>query len=158
MTFKAKAGRRLLTLVSTAALLVFGVVVTSASPASAGGCNWYTPCGEVSNNSTWGMHVTTTLGEGPHYCDVWNWDGGSAQVWKHARCTQEYLGAGSHKGGGNVDVDAFTFNDRDYILDFHGNKTWKTKGVWTKIRNNEGANCYTDWRFYIPICSVQYEL
>jgi hypothetical protein len=149
--------RRLLALVSTAALLGLGMIVTSASPASAGGCNWYTPCGEVTNNSSWGMHVTTTLGSGPHYCDVWNWNGGSTWVWKHAQCTQEYLAPGSHKGGGSVDVDAFTFNTRDYMLNFHGSWSWKTKGVWTKIQNVEGAHCYTDWDFYVPKCYVVWE-
>ncbi len=149
--------RRTMTVIGLSMLVTVGAVTIPAGAAHAGGCNWYTPCGEVSNYSSWGMYDTLTLGSGPHYCDVWNWNGGSTPAWMHARCTQEYLGTGVHRGGGNIDVDAFTFNDRDYRLNFHGTWSWQTKGVWTKIKNNEGAYCYTDWYFGVPYCSVVYE-
>ncbi|MGH3861340.1 hypothetical protein [Actinokineospora sp.] len=164
-------GRTALRIAATALAVtgMFGALSAQASAAPAapsaeatvngmlGGCDWYSPCGEVGNNSSWQMRVTTTLGTGPHFCDVWNWNGGSASVWKHANCTQVVLERNGHMGGGNVDVDAFTFADRNYMLNFHGTLSWKTAGVWTKIQNTEGAYCRTDWNYGVPVCDVVWE-
>ena len=148
---------RRLVISTTIGLFGLGAVVLSASPASAGSCGTWTPCGEVGNNSAWTMQVSLTWREGPHHCDVWNGNGGSTAAWEYNWCTQENLSSGGHRGGGNVDVDLFTFNSRDYILNFHGAQTWKTRGVWTRIQNNEGAYCYTHPSFGVPVCEVVYE-
>ncbi|MFD8152641.1 hypothetical protein ACFV28_18085 [Streptomyces sp. NPDC059720] len=111
-----------------------------------------TPCGEATNLTPWGMHITTTLGTGASgYCDVWNKDGGSTPSWWHARCDQRYLAPGAHYGGGNIDVDAFTFNDRGYYMTF-STRTWHAAGVWTKITNLQDAKC--DDRNGVPECWI----
>jgi hypothetical protein len=148
---------RLLAGAGAAALLAACAAILPGTNAYAAGCGSFTPCGEVSNYSSWEMRDTTTLGAGPHYCDVWNRYGGRTPNWWHAKCTQETLRTGVHRGGGNVDVDAFTFASNDYMLNFHGSWSWKTKGVWTKIQSIEGAYCYTNWTFYVPYCEVIYE-
>ena len=123
-----------------ASALAVGAVFVTSEPARAGGCDWYSPCGEAQNSTPWGMHVTTTLGAGPHWCDVWNINGGSSPAWQHSKCTQQYLAPGGHHGGGNVDVDAFTFNDRGYYMTFQS-RVWHAKGVWTKITNLQDVEC-----------------
>jgi hypothetical protein len=140
-------------------IVLFGLSIAWLWPAAAnaGGCDsWYMPCGEVQNSSRWTMYVTTSLGAGPHYCDVWNSEGGWTWIWKKMRCVQEPLGAGGHRGGGTVDVDAFTFNDRDYLLYFKGLRVLRTKGVWTKISNYEGATC-KNYSSSTPVCYVYAE-
>ncbi|MEV0170374.1 hypothetical protein AB0I00_04475 [Streptomyces sp. NPDC050803] len=115
-------------------------------------------CGEVSNTSHLTMHSTINLGRGSDRCDVWNYDGGDKEKWVYAKCTQKPLASGGRRGGRGVDVDAVTFNSEDYILDFHGDQSWKTKGVWTKIRDNETATCGTDARFGVPFCRISWDV
>ncbi|MFI0411404.1 hypothetical protein [Actinomadura sp. 3N508] len=103
------------------------------------------------------MHTTVNLGSGTNRCDVWNYDGGTKNKWVYAKCTQVKLSAGDWRGGGTVDVDALTFNYDDYMLDFHGTLLWKTKGVWTKIHNNETASCGTDMGFGVPFCRISWD-
>ncbi|MEV7194498.1 hypothetical protein AB0N81_22205 [Streptomyces sp. NPDC093510] len=115
-------------------------------------------CGEVSNASHLAMHTTIKLGSGSDRCDVWNYDGGDKQKWVYAECTQKKLSSGGRRGGSGVDVDAVTFNSEAYILDFHGATTWKAKGVWTKIRDNETATCGTDVGLGVPFCRITWDL
>jgi hypothetical protein len=120
--------------------VAMGVAALTASRASADGCQAGS-CGRVTNNTPWNMYVTTTLGSGPDYCDVWNWEGGQFPSWKHASCTQVLLRPGETMGGDGVDVDAYTFNDREYKEQFGRFATTK-RGVWTKIRTFEWARCF----------------
>ena len=90
------------------------------------------------------MHYTRSLGSGNGFCDVWNWDGGTGNNFQHVACTQVAMGNGTV--GGNrtgVDVDAFTFNAEGYHERFSriGTWHWRQKGVWTKIRDGEIADC-----------------
>jgi hypothetical protein len=126
----------------------------SMSLVSAGDCHSASLCGEVNNQSSKYMTVTTSLGSGQHYCNVWNWDGSNP-----ARCEHEPpLAPGSSMGGGNVDVDAFTFADDDYTLSFYGgSSSRKTKGVWTKITDIQEATC-NDGSEGIPHCNVYFSL
>ncbi|MEV7012547.1 hypothetical protein [Streptosporangium sp. NPDC051022] len=130
-------------------------VLASPSPALAGGCNWLTPCGEAQNNSPWTILTTEVLGtKGPHWCDVWNKDGGTTDSPWHATCDQKPLAPGKHRGGGNVDVDAVTFADRDYVVKVNGRLVgWKTRGVWTRIHSNEDVVCFKNSNGD-PMCEV----
>lgn len=132
------------------------------SPAHAGACTKQAPCGEVTNNSAWVLQYTANLNSkgSIHLCDVWNWNRGFGGPWerfKEVMCTQQTLGQNLHMGGGNADVDAFTFNDRSYLLDFHGKLSWRKKGIWTQIRNNEGATCVTSSEYNLPVCTVYWD-
>lgn len=154
-----KIVQRLVTM-STALVLSFGLAVAAAGPASAGTCQW-TPfgywCGDAANASGFELRVTTTLGSGPHYCDVWNWGGGSTPKWQHAKCTQIVLSPGRTMDDVGVDVDAVTFPYDNYLLNFHGSWSWKTRGVWTKIYDNESAYCYTHLSLGVPVCSITWD-
>ena len=132
------------------------------SPAHAGDCNRQKPCGEITNKSTWTLQYTDNLNakNSNALCDVWNWNRGFGGPWerfKEVMCTQQSLGPDLHKGGGNIDVDAFTFTDRSYLLDFHGRMSWRKKGIWTEIRNNEGATCVTSLDYNLPVCTVYWD-
>lgn len=100
------------------------------------------------------MYVTTNLGSGSGngYCDVWNRNDGPIPSWWHAKCTQQYLSPGAGKGGGSVDVDAFTYNDRGYWAVMWGTWTWHNAGVWTKIYDGQRANCAKSWGINSPVC------
>lgn len=126
---------------------------SAAAPAAVmGGCGTFTPCGEATNLTPWGMYITTNLGTGTSgYCDVWNKNGGSTPSSWHAKCDQRYLAPGAHYGGGNIDVDAFTFNDRGYYMTF-STRTWHAAGVWTKITDLQEAKC--DDRNGVPECWI----
>ncbi|GLY32260.1 hypothetical protein [Kineosporia sp. NBRC 101731] len=123
----------------------------STESAHADGCDWKSPCGEVQNDTPWGMYITTSLGRGSDWCDVWNSNAGSSGAWKHMKCTQEYLAPGKHRGGGNVDVDAFTFSNRAYYMTY-SSKSWHDKGVWTKITDLQEGKC--DDRNGVPTCWI----
>ena len=69
---------------------------------------------------------------------------------------------GNGKRGGNgtgVDVDAFTFADVGYHERFSrlGTWHWQRKGVWTKIRDGEIADCRIGARNEIW-CTVLWQL
>lgn len=136
------------TVVATVAavFMASGVVVAGATTASAdvcGGPGDYL-CGAVKNRTGRTMHYTMSLGSGPHYCDVWNWGGGTGSSFKHAKCKQESFGNGTRGGNGTgKDVDAFTFASHGYHERFSrvGTWHWRQKGVWTKIRSGEIADC-----------------
>lgn len=90
------------------------------------------------------MSVTLDLGQGGGFCDVWNWDGGPGSNFVHAKCDQQSFGSGTLGGNGTgTDVDAFTFNNSGYHERFSrvGSWHWRVKGVWTKIRDGEIADC-----------------
>lgn len=96
-------------------------------------------CGKVKNRTGKTMHITHSLGCGAHFCDVWN-DSSRAPV----RCRQQTMGNGTR--GGNrtgVDVDAFTFANEGYHSRWGrlGKWSWRKKGVWTKLRDGEIADC-----------------
>jgi hypothetical protein len=158
---RSKGLRRTLTQLGIAILMAAGATLVSTSTASAGECDWYSPCGEVNNYSGQPLYVTTKLDDdetlGPHNCDVWNANGGTSRSWRYVSCFQEYLGPDSSMGGVDVDVDAFTYADRDYMVISDGKRSWHTKGVWTKIKSSEGAYCYTDLEFGFPKCLIEFE-
>lgn len=71
------------------------------------------------------MATTETLNEGPDWCDVWN----APDLGWHIRCTQESLGPGDTRGGGTVDVDAFTFpGTRYFVMMYDGTNKWLDPG------------------------------
>lgn len=141
---------------SITSLLVCVLLFTSL--VNAGGCDhWWEPCGEVDNDSSYTMAVTLSLGSGPHWCQVWNWDGGSKVVSKRVKCEQTSLAAHKHLGGGTVDVDAFTYVDRDYTVSMYGGaQVRKTKGVWTKVQDDEEGACKDNGG--TPKCTVKFSL
>lgn len=112
---------------------------------------WGTICGQVKNRTGRPMRFTLTLGSKEdkdkdldHRCDVWNRHGGDRYRFWQAWCHQLPLNVGVV--GGNftaIDVDAFTFPDHGYHQRFtrFGKWHWRKKGVWTKIRNGENADC-----------------
>ena len=101
-------------------------------------------CGAVKNRTGRTMHFTRSLGSGNGFCDVWNWDGGPGTNFQHVGCTQEPMGNTTVGGNGTgIDVDAFTFNAEGYHERFSriGSWHWRVKGVWTKVRDGEIADC-----------------
>lgn len=136
--------------------LICGLVLCMSLPSAASAHGCYGPiCGKVNNRSKWIMYTTVDLGYGVDLCDVWNWNGGKSRVWKQAHCHQVAVGPEGHRGGGGVDVDAFTFNDRNYTVKIGGKWFPQTKGVWTKIETDERAVCDTNLYFNYPVCFVQ---
>lgn len=89
------------------------------------------------------MYYTTVwgkqLGEGEKKCVAWNARGGPTEERDQYGCTPRPTTG--HEGGWGVDVDAFTFLDRDYKITM-GNliKTVK-KGEWTRVQNDQEATC-----------------
>lgn len=93
---------------------------------------------------------TTMLGEGPDMCRV---NGYNDEV--PVPCRHDYLPSPGHIGGHDVDVDAFTFGDEDYGLLIGRNMVLQTKGVWTRVRDMEGAYCYAPTKeINHPWCTV----
>jgi hypothetical protein len=139
-----------------AAAVTAAATLLPASPASAGSCLLGGRiCGVVRNNTSWGMHVTLNLeAKVPGRCDVWNIHGGPVVARRLVGCTQEYLAPGHRRGGSGEDVDGFTFNDRGYWVIMFGTWTWHQKGVWTKIRTGQQANCSKSWGIDSPTCFV----
>lgn len=140
-------------------LSVSALGAVAAPVASANGCRLFnTLCGEVYNSTGTTMSITTNLGAGSGYCDVWNWNGGRSPAWKHAHCSQQTMGNGD-KGGAfsGVDVDAFTFARQGYYERFAGEGSyhWRIKGVWTKISDIQLAFC--NWNGVI-YCTVESQL
>ncbi|WP_214410737.1 hypothetical protein [Sphaerisporangium fuscum] len=124
-------------------LMTSGVALTGAPAAFADTCSGRL-CGAVKNRTGRTMHITLNLGEGSGYCDVWNWQGGPGDGFRHAKCDQQAFGNGTKGGNGTgVDVDAFTFNGEGYHERFSrvGSWHWRDRGVWTKIRSGEIADC-----------------
>ena len=100
-------------------------------------------------------------------CDIYNWNNGkggvddffSGAVGKVVKCTQRPLAGSGHSVGGNsckesgrVDVDAFTFADRDFVVYKDGlgtigsgKPTQKTvtKGRWVKFESDKTIYCTT---------------
>ncbi|MFD5556703.1 hypothetical protein ACFWIA_23030 [Streptomyces sp. NPDC127068] len=110
--------------------------------------------GDLNNETQWKMHLTYGLGSGSDRCDVWNYSGGPFENWKYAPCTQRSLG-GKKRSDTTKDTDAFTFNDRDYLVRVAGGDTrWATKGVWTKLWDNQDAKCVVDPMWGVPYCTV----
>ena len=62
----------------------------------------------------------------------------------HAPCNQQVWGNGTKGGNGTgVDVDALTFANEGYHERFSriGTWHWRQRGVWTKARDGEIADC-----------------
>ncbi|MFJ1792614.1 hypothetical protein [Kitasatospora griseola] len=137
---------RLLGAVTASLGILVGTAVT-AVPAEATVCTTIN-CGIVRNYSKAVMHTTVGLGnsDAPGRCDVWNYGGGTARQWVNAKCDQIALSLGGSRGGPATgdDIDAFTFNGTSYDLRMYSEnaplQTWG-KGVWTKIRSDETAQC-----------------
>jgi hypothetical protein len=136
--------KRKLVAVAAAVGMALGMTVVTAPAASAGGCAgaW---CGGVKNRTGKLMHYTTDLSSGqPVGCDVWNADGGTTPRFEGMRCTHKPLAGGTRGGkGSGTDVDAYTFNYQGYHERYGrlGTWHWRQKGVWTKIRTHEFADC-----------------
>jgi hypothetical protein len=132
--------------IAAAVGMALGMTVVTAPAASAGGCIGDI-CGAVKNRTGKLMHYTTDLATGrPAGCDVWNADGGTKARHEAMRCTHKPLYGGM--AGGNrryplTDVDAYTFNYQGYHERWGrlGTWHWRQKGVWTKIRTGEIADC-----------------
>lgn len=109
---------RRLTVSAIGMLVASSAVLVSTSPAHADGCSWWKPCGEVHNHSAGTMDTTVGLGTRtmPDRCAVWNKNGGNTPVWWHTKCHLVRLTPGHSRGGGNVDVDAFTYDGRGSLL------------------------------------------
>jgi hypothetical protein len=80
--------------------------------------------------------------DGP--CRLWNSKGGSSVNWDESHsnhCRWTTVDSGSSRGP-RKNVDFFTVLDGSYRVRFGGGK-WKTfhQGEWTKIRNDEYADC-----------------
>jgi hypothetical protein len=123
-------------------LLAVGSSVGTATPASADFCRAGL-CGEAANNTPWVMY--TTADSGGHRCDVWNSGGGSTWSRDLWWCYHVALDPGGHRGGGTTDVDAVTFSDRDYVVDWGAlgtNDRLVTRGMWTKIQTDQDVNCW----------------
>ncbi|MEU9687859.1 hypothetical protein [Amycolatopsis japonica] len=151
---------RAVAVVATGVAVATGLAALNAPAASAGGC--VPPvCGGVWNNTSKTMSVTVNLGSGSGHCDVWNYDGGTTNKFKYAKCDQLDLGRGTFGGPRNkppyFDVDAFTYNGQGYHERFGplGTWHWRTKGVWTKIRDYQFATCNMDdgqiWCTILPL-------
>lgn len=147
-------------------LLQTTTFITSLSTAIAGGCGilmWPpTPCGEVTNLSQHQLKFTMKLADdrsGPHFCDVWNHDGGNTPKWQQVSCDQQPLNQDEHYGGGTKDVDAFTFADQPYRVAIRGTD-WNNqeKGVWTKIGSDELATCWDDIYLGGISCTVEWDI
>jgi hypothetical protein len=141
----SRSRRRALT-ATAGLLLALGGTVLAAPTASATTCDskLHYLCGAAKNRTGRTMSVTESLGSGSDYCDVWNWEGGPGSSWLHARCAQETIGNGTLGGNGTGrDVDAFTFANQGYHERFSrvGSWHWRVRGVWTKIRDGEIADC-----------------
>src|ERR1041384_1490364 len=118
--------------------------VIGAGEAQAGSVCSGSFCGAVKNRTGRTMSITESLGSGSNFCDVWNWNGGPGSSFRHAACSQQAWGNGTRGGNGTgVDVDAFTFNNEGYHERFSrvGSWHWRIKGVWTKVRDGEIADC-----------------
>ncbi|GGT19860.1 hypothetical protein ACIBIZ_39115 [Nonomuraea spiralis] len=144
MRHRIRAGR-----ISIMALGLTGLLMAASSPASANAML----VGQVINSSSWGMHITYSLGQGADRCDVWNYSGGTTPDWVYAPCKQVSLPAHSTSDY-SKDADAFTFNNDDYMLNFKGTQSWRTKGVWTKINSWQAAKCTVHADFGVPYCVV----
>ncbi len=136
--------RRTLRSAALAALAAIALVAVPQS-ASAGGCSAL-GCGNVTNNTPVTMHTTVNLGSGKtDHCDVWNNNGALEDPWgynwDYMKCTQVALGRDKKRGGNGVDVDAFTFNTRSYLVLHNGTQDPVGKGVWTKIRDYHSVRC-----------------
>ncbi|MER6313189.1 hypothetical protein [Streptomyces sp. NPDC001581] len=149
-TMKKGLRRAMVTGGAMAAML--GASLAAAPQAAAGGCSsWWEPCGVAENRTSSTMATTETLNEGPDWCDVWN----APDLGWHIRCTQKSLGPGGTRGGGTVDVDAFTFpGTRYFVMMYDGTTKWLDPGVWTKFPSNRKASCRDDWSMGGPVCSV----
>ncbi|KAG8927804.1 hypothetical protein FRC03_009094 [Tulasnella sp. 419] len=135
------------------------------TPALAGTCTNVLGCyvcGKAVNNTRWTMTYTTnpidracpaTDTSHPHCCHIMNW-GGSFGSDKRVVCRHQALGANSSKGGNTcsannrVDVDAFTYADRDWV---YGSRNM-VRGQWVKFSNNQTAKCIE--RNGKPYCTV----
>lgn len=131
----------------------------------AAGCGRFSPCGEVDNHSGYTLRYTTILDDdckkGPNRCDVWNHDGGNKNFDPPvcASCHQISLGPGKHVGGGSVDVDAFTYADRAYLVTMGSSRTRQIKkGVWTKVESTEKAVCSNGSGTQLPSCRVYFDV
>jgi hypothetical protein len=107
------------------------------SVAVPGGCSSFppTPCGEVQNNTSRTLRVSKN----------WTCSGSSAPLGTSCAQSITSVGAGSHIGGGNVDIDAYEIpancraegyvNSR-YFYDYEG---------WYKISSLETATINQIW-------------
>ncbi|KIO23519.1 hypothetical protein M407DRAFT_27045 [Tulasnella calospora MUT 4182] len=72
-------------------------------------------CGTIANASAWTLLYTTNPTENNHCtscCYFWNWRNGPNGA-QQTSCSQASLGTNQSKGGSGVDVDGFTYADRD---------------------------------------------
>jgi hypothetical protein len=128
---------------AAAVFLASAAAVAGATAASADNCAGPL-CGAAKNRTGKTMSITLDLGAGSGYCNVWNSQGGPGSSFWHAHCNQNTIGNGTIGGNGTgVDVDAFSFANQGYHERFSrvGSWHWRKKGVWTKIRSGEIADC-----------------
>ncbi|KAG8943263.1 hypothetical protein FRC04_003130 [Tulasnella sp. 424] len=89
-------------------------------------------CGTIYNQSPWTLLYTTNPSPDDHCtscCYFWNWNNGGKRD-QQTTCTQRSLAKKQPPTAGKgVDVDGFTYADRDYY--YSGIKI--KKGVWTKF-------------------------
>ncbi|BEL07292.1 hypothetical protein Q0Z83_054830 [Actinoplanes sichuanensis] len=136
--------RKTFAVVSAAMMLSAGVTFLTGSAAQAAGCSNNVGCGSVNNNSRFKMTTTETWDSGKNWCRQWQVSTTSLH-----KCTQNDLEPGGLRGGGNVDVDAVTYNNTDwYYLD---NRI--TKGVWVRLAGGGHMYCKAALSEALPRCS-----
>lgn len=146
-------------------LTVVAILLTLLTIVQARGCSRFppTPCGEVENRSSHNLRYTTVLDDkcrnGPDQCDVWNSGDHGCKIrgspLRRVGCKQCVLAPGERIGGGNIDVDAFTFADREYRVQIRGGTARNVaKGVWTKIASSDTAICQDNSILNKPACFV----
>ncbi|MGR8930897.1 MAG: hypothetical protein ACU836_09665 [Gammaproteobacteria bacterium] len=133
--------------------------LATMSGANAQSCTNNYRCGEAFNRTQLPMQYTDDLNakEANTLCEVWNWNygfGGRRDRYKEVMCSKQNLIPGQSVGFSATDVDAFTFPNSNYLLDFHGTLSWRKSGMWTKIHNYEGVNCVPNLDFHLPICTI----
>lgn len=96
-----------------------------------GGCNWYTPCGEVQNNSARTISISLNWNCGEN---IWVVDARDPCV-----LSQEGLSSGQHRGGGNVDVDAFRVDPGCTYTGYYHSKFFSYGPGWYRFSNLELA-------------------
>lgn len=147
-------------------VFTIGATLLILSPVTrARGCSRFppTPCGEVDNRSSHNLRYTTVLdnkcSNGPDQCDIWNNRNHGCKIkdspLRRVGCKQCVLVPGKRIGGGDIDVDAFTYADREYRVQIRGGIARNVaKGVWTKIASSDTAVCQDNSILNKPACFV----
>ena len=148
-------------LLSAVLAFTFSVVPSTAGDCTGSICY---VCGKVKNRSRWTAKITENPSDAstrpqppsrPDLCNVLNWSG---TPWSSPRgcpggvgiCKQKDLAAGASRGGNTCssshpDVDAFCYAAMDYVVERRNPVSLKvvTKGVWTRIHNDQKAGCHS---------------